>query len=98
MVDEYKKADAELKSFLERVRDVVTEPDDKIKLDQAQEAWAKYRDLTCGVESRVYFDHGSGSSTEEATCLEAETRLQLKDLHKLYDWRIEWMLGQSAYK
>jgi uncharacterized protein YecT (DUF1311 family) len=92
--DEYKKADAELESFLQQIRGALSAPQDKARLDKAQEAWVKYRDLTCDAESRVYFGDGSGRLIEAATCMAAETRLQLKDLHEIYGWRVEWMRRQ----
>jgi len=82
---EYQKSNDELKALLSKIRETL-EPEDKHRLDEAQKAWGKYRDLTCDIESRVYFDHGTGESTEATECLYVETRLQLKDLHAIYDW------------
>jgi uncharacterized protein YecT (DUF1311 family) len=91
---EYEKANDELKAFLAQIRGALTRPDDRERLDQAQTAWKKGRDLTCDADSQLYFGGGSGQGTEATICLDVETRLRLKDLHAIYDWRIEWMRRQ----
>ena len=91
---EYERASNELDAFLAQIRDALTQPEDRTRLDKAQNAWVKYRDLTCDADSKVYFGDGSGRGTEVATCLDVETRLRLKDLHAIYDWRVEWMRRQ----
>ena len=84
-VGEYRKSNDELKALLFEIRETL-EPEDKHKLDEAQKSWQNYRDLTCDIESRVYFDQGTGEGTEATKCLYVETRLQIKDLHAIYDW------------
>lgn len=85
--EEYQKSNDELKAFLSQIRATLAY-DDKIKFDEGQKAWEIYRDLTCDIDGRVYFGGGSGQNTEQAACLYAETRLQLKDLHAIYDWEM----------
>jgi uncharacterized protein YecT (DUF1311 family) len=84
---EYQKANDELKALISKIQ-ATLETNDKRRLEEAQKAWEIYRDRTCDVESRVYFGDGSGKNTEEAACLYVETRLQLKDLHAIYDWEM----------
>lgn len=91
---EYKRASGELNAFLAQIRDALTQPEDRVRLEKAQIAWETYRDLTCDADSRAYFDDGSGRGTEAATCLDVETRLRLKDLQAIYGWRVAWMRRQ----
>jgi len=67
----------------------VLDPPDRDNLAQAQQAWLRYRDLTCAAESSAYFDHGTGASPARAACLEAETRLRLNDLHAIYGMKLQ---------
>jgi len=85
--DEYQKANDELKALLSKIRATLVY-DNIIKFDEAQKAWEIYRDLTCNIDVRVYFSNGSGENTEQVACLYVETRLQLKDLHAIYDWEM----------
>ena len=84
---EYQKENDELKVLLSKIRATIGY-DDKIKLDKAQKSWETYRDLTCDIDARVYFGDGSGKNTEQAACLYVETRLQIQDLHAIYDWEM----------
>lgn len=93
--DATRKAEAEMDSVLVAIRDVLVQADDRERLEATQQAWVKYRDLTCDAESRVYFGDGSGRATADAACLEAETRFRITDLHEGYDWRVEWMRRQQ---
>jgi uncharacterized protein YecT (DUF1311 family) len=92
--DEYAKASKELDGLESRIRDALDRHEDRERFDRAEDAWKKGRELTCDAESRVYFDIGSGRPTEAAACGYVETRLRIKDLHAIYDWRVEWMSRQ----
>ncbi|MGZ3279095.1 MAG: lysozyme inhibitor LprI family protein [Phenylobacterium sp.] len=84
-----KKAEAEMHDLLVAARAAIDDGADRKRLDAAQQAWLKYRNLTCGVEGRVYFGGGSGQGTAEAACREAVTLARISDLHAGYDWAIE---------
>jgi uncharacterized protein YecT (DUF1311 family) len=85
--EKYQKANEERKSLISKI--IATIPyDEKIKLNEAQKAWEIYRDLSCSVDGIVYFGNGTGNNVEQVECLYVETRLQIKDLHKIYDWEM----------
>jgi len=85
--NENQKADAELKALLSQIRETL-QPEDKKKLAEAQKNWEQFRKFTCRADASVYFGGGSGESTEFEICYYIETRLQIKDLHAIYDWEM----------
>lgn len=84
---EYDKANSELKVLIAKIRKTLS-PEEQKKLMRAQQSWRRYRELICEVDSTVYFGGGSGENTEGSRCLYIETRLQVKDLHSIYDWEM----------
>ncbi len=84
---ENQKADEELKAFLSQILETL-DPKEKNNLTEAQKHWTQYRNFTCRADASVYFGGGSGESAEFETCYYVETRLQIQDLHAIYDWKM----------
>jgi uncharacterized protein YecT (DUF1311 family) len=62
--------------------------DDRQKLEEAEQAWLKYRDATCTAERSLY-DEGTGAFPAYAACLEEETRQHASDLRTTHGWKAE---------
>ena len=80
-----------MNGLLGNIRNALDQEADRKRFDAAQQAWLKYRALTCDAESRVYFGDGSGRATTNEACIYAETGVRITDLREAYDWRVEWM-------
>jgi uncharacterized protein YecT (DUF1311 family) len=84
-------ADNELNSVYGRVRSVLS-PEEQNDLTKGQEAWLKYRDLTCTAEYKLY-KGGTGGPVTRLACLVAITQERVATLRTTYGWRVE-KLGQ----
>jgi uncharacterized protein YecT (DUF1311 family) len=79
----YQRADAELNKVYRRLTDRLADPSERELLQQAEQAWAQYRDKQCAFETagaRVVPIHPVAVST----CLWEKTRAHIEELqHQL---------------
>ena len=80
-------ADKELNSIYARVKSILS-PEERNDLLQAQQAWLKYRGLTCTAEYKLY-GGGTGGPVTQMACLAAITHERVNTLKITYGWRLE---------
>ena len=78
-------ADRELQKFYEQVRTKL--PDDFPDLQKAERLWIQFRDVTCNTE-RDFYTGGTAAPVVYEACMEEETRIRVKDLRTMYQWRL----------
>jgi uncharacterized protein YecT (DUF1311 family) len=80
------RADHDLNEFYEQVRTKL--PDEFPELQKAERLWIQFRDMTCNTE-RDFYKGGTAAPVVYQACMEKETRMRLKDLKTMYQWRLE---------
>ena len=83
----YNRADAKLNSYYRRIETALYE-DELNRLKTAQRLWIQYRDANCEAEYTLYAG-GSAAPMVKESCLEATTRLRMRELEVMYGWRLE---------
>ena len=83
LADAYSNADRDLNAFYAPVKSKL-HPAGIAKLQEAQRAWIRYRDLNCEAEAGLY-EGGSIQPAVRSGCLERVTRARIAELHTIYD-------------
>jgi uncharacterized protein YecT (DUF1311 family) len=83
LANEYKKTDARLNADYKALLSVLEDPS---KLKKAQNAWLRFRNLTCDYETSGVGTVGTLYPTAEAACYIDVTEKRIRDLQQYLRW------------